>query len=85
MPAFLVRMITAAAAAAAAVAARRAVELGWKLATGDEPPTPGEVTGDTELRELVLWSALLAAAVVLARRVITARTEALLGVDTERA
>lgn len=81
MPPFLARMLTAAAAAAAAVAARRAVELGWKLATGDEPPTPGEVSGDTELRDLVLWSALLAGTVVLARKLVTSKAEALLAAD----
>jgi hypothetical protein len=81
MTGLLTKMATGAAAAAAAVAARRAVELGWKLATGDEPPTADGVRGDTELRDLLLWSAIVAASVVLARKLATSKTEELLGVE----
>jgi len=77
--ALLRRMIAAAAAAAAAVAARKAVELGWTLARNEPPPTAEGVRGDTELRDLLLWSALVAGAVVLARKVATDRTEQLFG------
>ena len=79
MNALLRRMIAAAAAAAAAVAARKAVELGWTLARNEPPPTAEGVRGDTELRDLLLWSALVAGAVVLARKVATDRTEQLFG------
>lgn len=81
MNALLRRMIAAAAAAAAAVAARKAVELGWTLAKDEPPPTAEGISGDTELRDLLLWSALVAGAVVLARKVATDRTERLLGDD----
>ena len=79
MNTLLRRMIAAAAAAAAAVAARKAVELGWTLARNEPPPTAEGVRGDTELRDLLLWSALVAGAVVLARKVATDRTEQLFG------
>lgn len=78
MNAGLTRLATAGAAAAAAVAARRAVELGWKLATGNEPPTAGDVSDDATLRDLLLWSAVVAAAVVVARKVAASATEDLL-------
>lgn len=78
---FLTKMAATGAAAAAAVAARRAVELGWKLTTGDEPPTAADVTSDTELRDLLVWSAIVAAAVVVARKLAVSTTEDLLGVE----
>jgi len=77
--ALLRRMIAAGAAAAAAVAARKAVELGWTFAKDEPPPTAEGVRGDAELRDLLLWSALVAGAVVLARKVVTDRTEQLFG------
>ena len=77
MNAVLRKMIAAAAAAAAAVAARRAVELGWTLAKDEPPPTASGVRGDTELRDLLLWSGLVAGAVVLARKIATDRAERL--------
>jgi hypothetical protein len=79
--ALLRRMLAAAAAAAAAVAARKAVELGWTLARDEPPPTAEGVRGDTELRDLLLWSALVAGAVVLARKIATDRTEQLFSGD----
>lgn len=81
MNALLRRMIAAAAAAAAAVAARKAVELGWTLAKDEPPPTAEGVRGDTELRDLLLWSALVAGAVIVARKVATDRTEQLFSDD----
>ena len=77
--AVLRRMLAAAAAAAAAVAARQAAELGWTLVKDEPPPTAEGVTGDTELRDLLLWSGLVAVAVMLARRIAIGRTERLLG------
>ena len=77
MNALLRRMIAAGAAAAAAVAARKAVELGWTLVKDEPPPTAQGVRGDTELRDLLLWSGLVAGAVVLARKVASDRTEQL--------
>ena len=75
----LVRKLAAAgAAAAAAVAARRAVELGWTLARGEDPPSAADVTGDTELRDLLVWSAVVAVAVIVARKVAAGATESLL-------
>jgi len=79
--AVLRRMVAAAAAAAAAVAARQAAELGWTLIKDEPPPTAEGVRGDTELRDLLLWSAIVAGAVVLARKVVTQRTEQLLGTE----
>ena len=81
MNAILRRMLAAAAAAAAAVAARQAAELGWTLVKDEPPPTAEGIHGDTQLRDLLLWSALVAGAVVLARKVATDRTQRLLGSD----
>ncbi|MFO7778705.1 MAG: DUF4235 domain-containing protein [Nitriliruptoraceae bacterium] len=81
MNALLRRMTAAAAAAAAAVAARKAVELGWTLTRDEPPPTADGIRGDAELRDLLLWSALVAGAVVLARKVATDRAEHLFGDD----
>jgi hypothetical protein len=81
MQALLRRIVTAGAAAAAAVAARKAVELGWGLARDEPPPTAADVQGDAELRDLLLWSALVATAVVVARKLAVSRTEHLLEGD----
>lgn len=59
----------AGAAQGAAVAARRAVELGWTIVRGNEPPTAADVVSDTELRDLLLWSAVVVGAVAVARSV----------------
>lgn len=76
----IVRKLAAAGAAtAAAVAARRAVELGWTLVRGQEPPTAADVTGDTELRDLLLWSLVVIGAVAVARSVAAGATNSLLG------
>ncbi len=73
------KMMAAGAAAAAAVVARRAVEYGWTLVKDEPPPTAAGLRGDTELRDLLLWSGLVAGAVILARKLATDRTERLLG------
>jgi hypothetical protein len=72
------RMATAGAAAAAAIAARKAVEVGWTMVRGEDPPTSGGVSNDTELRDLLVWSAVLTVAVVVARKVAVSATEDLL-------
>ncbi|MFU8840204.1 MAG: DUF4235 domain-containing protein [Nitriliruptoraceae bacterium] len=83
MQALLRRIIAAGAAAAAAVAARKAVEVGWGLAHDGAPPTAADVQGDADLRDLLLWSALVAGAVVVARKLATSRAEQLFGGDDE--
>jgi hypothetical protein len=77
------KMAATAAAAAAAVAARRAVELGWKLSTGKEPPTAKDLSDDTDLRDLLLWSAVVAGAVLIARKIAVSTTEDLLGANED--
>lgn len=83
MQSLVQKMIAAGVAAAAAVAARRVVEYGWTLVKDEPPPTAAGVRGDTELRDLLLWSGLVAGAVVLARKVASDRTERLLGSSAE--
>lgn len=79
MQVLLRKIIAAGAAAGAAVAARKAVELGWALARDDAPPTAADVRDDAGLRDLLVWSALVTGAVVVARRVAVSRTSRLLG------
>lgn len=74
----LTKLAVTAAATAAAVAARRAAELGWKLATGDEPPRPGPVSDDRELRDLMAWTGLVVLSVLVARKLAVSRAERLL-------
>lgn len=82
MGTLMTKLAAAGAAAAAAVVARRAVEYGWTQLRGEDPPTAADVQDDTELRELLLWAAVLTGAVVLARKVATSTTEQLLGDDS---
>ena len=82
---FLVRKLAAAgAAAAAAVAARRAVELGWTMVRGEEPPTAADVASDTELRDLLLWSLVVVGAVAVARSVAAGAAVSLLSPKDEQ-
>jgi hypothetical protein len=74
----LTKLALAATTTAAAIAARRAAELGWKVATGNEPPTPGQVRSDAELRDLMAWTALVVGTVLIARKLAVSRTERLL-------
>jgi hypothetical protein len=85
VPAILTKFAAAAAATVAAVAARRAAELGWKLATGEEPPTAREtaIEDDAELRDLLLWTGLVVGTVLLARRLAVSRTRELLAEDDD--
>lgn len=71
------------AAAAAAIGARRAVELGWRMVRDEEPPSAADVTGDTELRDLLLWSAIVAVAIIVARKIAVGATEGILGAPDE--
>jgi hypothetical protein len=72
------KLVAAGAAAGAAVAARRAVELGWTMVRGQEPPTAADVVSDTELRDLLLWSAVVIGAVAVARSVAAGAAVSLL-------
>ena len=71
---------TTMAVGAAAVAARQLTEVTWKRVRGTEPPTAAavDVDDDTDLRDLLLWSALVAGAVVIARALAKNATESLL-------
>lgn len=79
MGTLVTRIAVTGATAVAAIVARRAVEFGWTALRGEDPPTSGDVSNDTELRDLLLWSAVLAAAIALARKVATSGTRQLLG------
>ncbi len=68
MNALVTRLLAGAATTAAAVVAKRAVEFGWERATGDPPPTADGVDDDRDLRDLLVWAAVLAASVTLAQR-----------------
>ena len=76
MQAIMTRIATGLAAAAAAVAARRAAEFGWRLTRGQDPPTSAD--DDAGLRDLMLWSAVVTIAVLLARKFAASKTEELL-------
>lgn len=75
------RLATAGATAAAAIAARKAVEVGWHMVRGEDPPTSGVPRDDAELRDLLLWTAVLSATVLIARKVATSATDSLFGED----
>jgi hypothetical protein len=74
----LTKLAVTAAATAAAVAARRAAELGWKVATGDEPPRAGPVGNDRELRDLMAWTGVVVLSVLVARKLAVSKAERLL-------
>lgn len=80
MPAIVTKLATVAAATIAGVAGRRAAELGWKLATGEEPPSTREhdIEDDAELRDVLLWTGLVVVTVLLARKLAVSRTRALM-------
>lgn len=73
------KLATAGATAAAAVVARRAVEYGWSAVTGEDPPSGEDVDSDKQLRDLLIWSAVLSAAVMVARKIAVSTTERYLG------
>jgi hypothetical protein len=73
-----IRVAGTAAAAGAAIAARKAVESGWRLYRGEEPPSPNPFDEDTDLLDFVLWTAVVAGTVWAARRLAVKGTERLL-------
>lgn len=73
----IARLLAGAATTAAAVVAKRAVEFGWERATGDAPPTSKDVDGDHDLRDLIIWAAVLTASVTLARKLAKSSVERL--------
>lgn len=77
------KMAAAGAAAAAAIAARRAVDLGWTMVRGHEPPTAADVRDDTALRDLLLWAVVVIGAVKIARAVAASTTDSLLSSKDE--
>lgn len=82
----LSKMAAAGAAVGAGVAARRAVELGWTMVRGSEPPTAADVTNDsdTELRDLLLWAVVVVGAVAVARSVAAGVAVSLLSSKDDR-
>lgn len=71
----IARLLAGAATTGAAVVAKRAVEFGWERATGDAPPTADKVDGDRDLRDLIIWAAVLTASVTLARKLAKSSVE----------
>lgn len=68
MNAILSKAVAVAATTAAAAGAKRVAEIGWERATGNEPPTAGDVLDDRDLRDLLVWVAVVTVAVALARK-----------------
>lgn len=66
------RVIGTGSAVLAAAAAQKALSAGWKLATGDDPPTIPE-DPDTSWTEAIAWAVLSGAVLGLARLIATRR------------
>ncbi len=64
------RIIGTGSAVLAAAAAHKGLSAGWKLATGNEPPTIPE-DPETSWSEAIVWAILSGAALGLARLVAT--------------
>ena len=77
MNAILSKAVAVAATTAAAAGAKRIAEFGWQRATGSQPPTAGDVVDDRDLRDLMVWVALVTVAVALARRLAAKGAERL--------
>lgn len=77
MRTLVVKLVTIGATAAATMVARRAVEYGWRVTRHEEPPTDSDagVHDDRQLRDLLLWSAILGGTVVVARKLAEDATE----------
>ena len=73
------RIVSSALAAGVAVVTRRLLETGWQTVKGDDPPIAENLTSDADLRDLFVWSGLLLASVVLARKLAASLTRQLLG------
>ncbi|TVR37480.1 MAG: DUF4235 domain-containing protein [Nitriliruptor sp.] len=67
MNAILSKAVAVAATTAAAAGAKRVAEIGWERATGNRPPTAVDVVNDRDLRDLVVWVAVVTVAVAVAR------------------
>lgn len=77
MRTMLIRLAAAGAATGAALAARQAAEAGWRMSQGTEPPTLRDP--DADLREVVIWTATVAGAVYVAKRLASSATQRALG------
>jgi hypothetical protein len=64
------RIIGTGSAVLAAAAAQKGLSAGWKLVTGNEPPTIPE-DPETSWREAIAWAVVSGAAIGLARLVAT--------------
>ena len=71
------RMLKAPAAMVASVAVQRGLHVGWKLVTGQEPPTAPD-DKQVPLGQAVAWTALFGAAVAGARMIAGRYASALL-------
>jgi hypothetical protein len=78
MRTLVIRVAAASAAAGAAVGARKAAEAGWRAYRGEEPPTGNPLTGDRDVRDVVLWTVTVVGSVWLAKRLASSATERLL-------
>jgi len=75
MTSILARLAATGAAAAGTVAARRGAEQAWRATRGQDPPDASAVAeDDTGLRDLLLWSLVLAGSVSVARRLAASAT-----------
>lgn len=77
MHAIVSKVVATAAATAAATGAHKAASFGWERVTGKPPPTAAEVGDDRDLRDLILWVAVVTLAVALARKLATRSAERL--------
>src|SRR5260370_30565629 len=71
------RMLKTPAALVAAVAARRGLQVGWKLITGEEPPAAPD-DSQVPLGQAVAWTLLLGAAITTARMIASRYMSSLL-------
>lgn len=71
------KALTIAATSAAAAGAKRATEIGWQRVTGNPPPTAADVDDDRDLRDLVIWVAVVTIAVSVARKIARSGSERL--------
>lgn len=77
MNAIMSKAVATAASSAAAAGAHRAATFGWERVTGKRPPTAADVADDRDLRDLVVWVAVVTLAVALARRLAARGAERL--------
>lgn len=74
----LARLAAAGAATAATAAARRGAEQAWRATRGEDPPDPtSAVEDDTDLRDVLVWSLVLAGTVFVAQRVASKATRSI--------